>query len=159
MGFTTADFEKMRKLVEREQRSRRDPRFAAKRKRAIAKGRDFEELSDDDDGMSSSDDDEDEGVSTHGAVNPVDIMAMAKRKRMNKAERLEKIIAGREKFQAKARAGGATNTEKNRKKSFVMTKFSYRTRKKMGQKETSKKSGKKTIFKGSHAAKKRRRKM
>ena len=95
--FTTADFEKMRKLVEREKRLRRDPRAAAKRKRALAQGKDFEELSDDD----SDVDDEEEGVSTHGVVNPMEIMANAKKKRMNKAERLEKIIAGREKFHSK----------------------------------------------------------
>jgi len=99
--FTTSDFEKMRKLVEREQKIRRDPRAAAKRKHAIAKGKEFEELSDDD---ISLDSDDEQGVSTHGVVNPIDIMANAKKKRMNKAERLEKIIEGRSKFEQKVRA-------------------------------------------------------
>ena len=45
--FTAADFEKMRKLVEREKRAKRDPREAARRKRAIAQGKEFEELSED----------------------------------------------------------------------------------------------------------------
>jgi len=160
--FTTSEFEKMRKLVEREQKLRRDPRAAAKRRRALArKGTAFEQLSDGDDTDESLSDDDDEGeqtVSTHGVVNPEDIMAMAKKKRMNKAQRIQKIMAGREKFQSKTRAGGTTNTEKTRKKSFVMTKFSYNARSKIGQKETSKGSRKKKIMKGSHDAKKRRRK-
>merc|ERR1712070_526937 len=55
--FTAADFIKMRKLVEREERARRDPREAARRKRAIARGQEFDELSDDD--FDDSDDEDD----------------------------------------------------------------------------------------------------
>merc|ERR1712070_941885 len=64
--FTAADFAKMRKLVEREERARRDPREAARRKRAIAQGKEFDFLSDSD---FDSDDDEDQ-VKIKGAVNP-----------------------------------------------------------------------------------------
>ena len=101
--FTTSDFEKMRKLVEREQKLRRDPRAAARRKRALAKGKGFEALPDDNEDVSddSSLDDNEQSIRTHGVVNPMDIMANSKKKRMNKKERLEKIIAGREKFETK----------------------------------------------------------
>jgi hypothetical protein len=82
---TASDFEKMRKLVEREKRAKRDPREAARRKRAIAQGKEFEELSDHDNGSDS----DDEQVQTTGAVNPVDIIADTKRKQQSKAECLE----------------------------------------------------------------------
>lgn len=99
--FTTSDFEKMRKLVAREKLERRDPRSIARKKRAMARsGTDFEVLSDDSDEFDSDDED---GIRITGAVNPGDIMAMAKKKRMNKAERLERVIAGREKFEGKVR--------------------------------------------------------
>ena len=47
-------------------------------------------------------------------------MAEAKRKRQPEAEKIEKIMAGREKFQHKSRAGGSTNKEKKRKKNFLI---------------------------------------
>jgi protein SDA1 len=97
--FTASDFATMKRLVEREEKLKRDPRAAARRKRAIAKGKGFEILSDDD--GSDVDSDDEDGPTITGVVNPEDIMAMAKRKRMNKAERLQKIIAGREKFESK----------------------------------------------------------
>jgi len=122
--FTATDFAKMRKLVEREERARRDPREAARRKRAIAKGQEFDELSEDD---FDSDDDEDQ-IRIKGAVNPDTIMAEAKRKRKSKAEKLKKVLAGREKFESNERAGGSTNTEKERKKNFLMSKSSKRAR-------------------------------
>mmetsp|Transcript_25107 Transcript_25107/g.54789 ORF Transcript_25107/g.54789 Transcript_25107/m.54789 type:complete len:831 (-) Transcript_25107:120-2612(-) len=155
--FSTQDFVKMRKLVEREERAKRDPRAAAKLKRAIAKGKQFEALSDD----SDSDVDSDDGIHIKGAVNPEDIMAEAKRKRMSKAERLEKIIAGRTAFESKARDGGSTNEEKKRKKNFLMTKFAFGTRQKMGGKQTFRdlKANKNKKGQMGHAAKKRRRKM
>jgi protein SDA1 len=81
----------MKKLVDREERAKRDPRENARRKRAISRGEDYDELSDDVD----SDDDE---IHIAGAVNPMDIAADAKRKRQSKAERLESILAGRQKF-------------------------------------------------------------
>lgn len=97
--FTTADFEKMRKLVARQKEIERDPRAAARQKRAIAKsGTDFEELSDDESDDFDSDDENE--IRIAGAVRPVDIMANARKKRMNKAERIEKVIAGREKFES-----------------------------------------------------------
>merc|ERR1711976_661809 len=134
------------------ERMRRDPRAAAKMKRDIAKGREFEALSDDDSDMDP--DDEEENIHVAGAVNPGDIMADTKRKRMSKAERLEKIFAGRQKFESKEREGGSTNTEKKRKKNFMMSKFSYETRKKQALKGTSR-SGKKRGNHSKHENKKR----
>lgn len=125
--FSASDFRKMRKLVEREERARRDPREAARRKRAIARGEEFDELSDDDDDFDGSDD-EDDAVRIKGAVDLGTIMAEASRKRISKAEKLQKILSGREKFETKLRAGGSTNTEKERKKNFLMTKSSKRAR-------------------------------
>lgn len=150
--FTTSDFEKMRKLVERERRVKHDPREAARRKRQIARGEDFQELTDD-----SDSDSEDEGVHVSGAVNPHDIMAEAKRKRVSKAEKLEKIIAGRTEFESKERPGGSTNIEKTRKKNFVMAKFSQAARGKgRGKAGLNKKTFGKLQF--GHEKKKRRRK-
>ena len=93
--FTTAEFAKMNKLVERQERAKRDPRLAARLKRAKAKGEEFADLSD-----SDSDASDDEDVHVKGAVNAIDIMANAKRKRMSKAEKLEKILEGRQKWEA-----------------------------------------------------------
>jgi protein SDA1 len=124
--FTAGDFEKMRRLVEREERAKRDPREAARRKRAIAQGREFEELSDEE----SVADSDDEEIRISGAINPGDIMAEAKRKRTHKAEKLKKIIAGRDAFESKERAGGSTNIEKSRKKNFLMSKSSREARSK-----------------------------
>jgi protein SDA1 len=98
--FTTAEFATMQKLVERQQKARRDPRLAAKLKRAKAKGEEFDDMSDDD-----SDDSDGEDIHIKGAVNATDIMAEAKRKRMSKAEKLEKIIEGRQKWEAKVSVG------------------------------------------------------
>lgn len=156
--FTTAEFAKMQKLVDRQKRAKRDPRLAAKLKRAKAKGEEFADMSDSDD--DSDMDSDDDGIHVKGAVNATDIMAEAKRKRMSKAEKLEKIIEGREKWESKERAGGSTNTEKKRKKNFAMSKFAFSTRKKIGEKGTAK-QGRRQDQKGrgnDHAAKKRRRK-
>ena len=154
--FTAADFEKMRKLVARADRDKRDPRAAARRKRLEAAGKDFEELSDDD---SDIDSDDDNNVRVAGAVLPDDIMAEAKRKRQSKAEKLEKIVAGREKFQHNQRAGGSTNEEKKRKKNFVMQKFSHEMRERKNMKPTAIHAKRKTIKGLTHEAKKRRRKL
>lgn len=156
--FTSADFAKMKKLVDREQKLKRDPRAAARLKRRRAQGREFEELSDDD----SDSDSEDEGIHIKGAVNSTDIMAASKKKRANKIERLEKILAGRDKFEHKDREGGSTNTEKKRKKSFLMTKFSFANRTKQGSKETARRGTLKKTKKNvqmKHENRKRRRKM
>lgn len=153
--FSAADFVKMRKLVEREERLKRDPREAARRKRAIARGQEFEELSDD----SSVDSTDDEGIRIKGAVNPLEIMADSKKKRQSKAEKLEKIIAGREKFETKERAGGSTNIEKQRHKNFLMSKTSRNARSKgRGKGGLSAKRGIPKAQMG-HEAKKRRRKV
>jgi protein SDA1 len=155
--FSASEFAKMQKLVEREKRARRDPRLAAKLKRAKARGEEYEDVSDSDSDMDS----DDEGVHVKGAVDATDIMAEAKRKRMSKAEKLEKIIEGRQKWEASQRAGGSTNTEKKRKKNFAMSKFAFSTRKKIGEKGTAKMGRKqKQMGRGNdgRAAKKRRRK-
>jgi len=156
--FTASEFAKMNKLVARQhqQHPRRDPRLAAKLKRAIAKGEEFDDISD-----SDMDDSDEEDIHIKGAVNATDIMADAKRKRMSKAEKLEKIIEGRVKFESKERAGGSTNTEKKRKKNFAMSKFSFDTRKKIGEKNTAKigrKQERSKLEGGGSDAKKRRRK-
>lgn len=152
--FTADDFVKMRKLVEREKKAKRDPREAARRKRAIAQGREFEELSDD----NSVESDEEGRIKIVGAVNPGDIMADSKRKRQSKAERLESILAGRSAFESKQRAGGTTDTEKKRTKNFVMSKFSFDSRSKRNGK--SARQEKKTHFiEGTRESKKRRRKV
>ena len=157
--FTSADFEKMRKLVEREERVKRDPRAAARLKRLRAQqGKDFEELSDDSDVNS----DDEGGVHVKGAVNMMDIAAESKRKRASKIERLEKILQGRDKFEHKERDGGSTNTEKKRKKNFLMTKFSFANREKQGSKETARRGTlkkSKKLAQNKHMNKKRRRKM
>merc|ERR1712166_1280431 len=160
--FSAGDFVKMKKLVEREERARRDPREAARRKRAIARGEEFDELSEDD--FDSDDGDSEDEVRIKGAVNPDMIMPEAKRKRKSKAEKLQKILSGRDAFETKMRAGGSTNTEKERKKNFLMTKSGRRCRTKgRGKGGLSEKRGhggmdgkKKQI---GHEAKKRRRKV
>jgi protein SDA1 len=151
--FTSSDFAKMRKLVERERAAKRDPRETARVKRAIARGEEFQELSDD-----SDDDSSDDEIRIAGALNPNDLYALAKRKRVSKAEKLQKIIAGRSEFETKARPGGSTNIEKKRKKNFQMQKHSMEARVKGNGKGTlSKKINKKAVTDG-HDAKKRRRK-
>jgi len=160
--FTASDFVKMRKLIERQEQAKRDPRMSAKLKRRQAEGNDFEELSDDDEYFSDMDSDEDEhNVHVKGAVNPSDIMAESKKKRANKVERIQKILAGRDKFEFNHREGGSTNAEKKRKKNFLMTKYSYENRSKQGSKETARrgtlKKDKKNRIKQDN--KKRRRKM
>ena len=152
--FTADDFVKMRKLVEREKRAKRDPREAARRKRAIAQGREFEELSDE----SSVDSDDEDGIKIAGAVNPGEIMADSKRKRQSKAERLESILTGRASFESKQRAGGTTDTEKKRTKNFVMSKFSFENRSKRNGK-SARHEKKSSFIEGSRESKKRRRKV
>jgi len=155
--FSAKDFIKMRKLVEREERLKRDPRAAAKRKRALAQGEDFDELTDEDDDDDSDEDDDEDEINTPGMVNPWDIQADAKRKRQSKAERLEKVLSGRSKFESKTRQGGSTNVEKKRRKNFVMSKFSSETRRKTAVQKVTSQQKKGKVYK--HEAKKRRRKM
>ena len=149
--FTPEDFERMRKLVERENRAKRDPREKARRKRAEARGIDYDALSDDEE--------EDEPIRITGAVNPEDIMAMAKKKRQTKAEKLESILAGRTKFEAKRRDGGATNVEKKRTKNFQMAKHSAEAKSKGRGKGSISKKRKQVKKQLTHDAKKRRRKL
>ncbi len=53
--------------------------------------------------------------------------------------RLEGVIRGREKFQANTHAGGLTNTEKERKKNFLMVRKGRAVKRKtrMGDKQAS----------------------
>ena len=182
--YSAQDFAKMRKLVERERRARMDPREAARRKRAIAQrggGEDFyfDPLSDDDDddaastngGGGGDDDENDDQIKIKGAVGVGDIMAESTRKRQTKADKLQKVLAGREKFETKGRAGGSTNTEKLRRKNFVMSKSSRSARAKGrgkgGLSENNKKRGRGGISNQGqqgkqqigHEARKRRRKV
>jgi protein SDA1 len=138
--FSSADFARMKKLVDREERAKRDPRENARRKRALARGEDYGDLSDE--SQSENGDDDDPQIHIAGAVNPMDIAADAKRKRQSKAERLESILAGREKFESKARAGGRTNLENKRMKNFVMSKYSMEARHKRSGKTNLKRSKK-----------------
>merc|ERR1719512_120135 len=159
--FTAAEFAKMRKLVERQERLKRDPRAAARIKRRRAQGKDFEELSDDDD-ESDVDSGDEERVYVKGAVSTNEIMADTKKKRASKIERLEKVLAGREQFEHKNRDGGSTNTEKKRKKNFLMTKFSAANRTKQGSKDTARRGILQKTKKNKqmkHENKKRRRRM
>jgi hypothetical protein len=50
-----------------------------------------------------TDSDDEETINIKGAVNPYEIMTDSKRKRQSKAEKLSKIIAGREKFESRER--------------------------------------------------------
>jgi protein SDA1 len=86
--FTSSDFAKMRKLVERERAAKRDPRETARVKRQIARGEEFQELSDDSDDDSS--DDETELL----VLEPNDLYAR-RNERVSKAEKKLEIIAGR----------------------------------------------------------------
>lgn len=130
--FSTSEFIKMRKLLARQEKLKRDPRAAARLKRLKAQGREDELLlsgsdddnSDDDNVISDSDSDSDDEIHIKGAVNPDILRSTLHRKKMNKVERLAKVIAGREEFIRNGRQGGSTNIEKNRKKLFTMTKHS-----------------------------------
>ena len=72
------------------------------------------------------------------------------------------ILVTRQHLHEKQRAGGSTNTEKIRKKNSAMSKFSYSTRQKIGEKSTAKQGRKQKqksrLKDGGRAAKKRRRK-
>ena len=86
-------------------------------------------------------------------------MAAATRKRQSKAEKIQKILAGRSEFESKQRDGGSTNTEKKRKKNFLMTKFSRDARSKgRGKGDLKRKKNQMRGMSGTHEAKKRRRK-
>ncbi len=157
--FSAADFLKMRKLVERERRVMQDPREAARRKRAIAKGEEFDALSDDED-SDGADSDDDAKIRVKGAVDAVDIMAESTRKRQTKADKLQKVLEGRQKFESKDRAGGSTNTEKQRRKNFLMSKSSRSAQAKgRGKGSLSTTRGKRVKQQLGHEAKKRRRRV
>ena len=129
-------------LVARENAIKHDPRLAAKRKRELARGEgdDFSDLdgsdSDSLDDFSDDDDDDEEGRGVKGRVSEESIMAESKRRRLNKMERLQSIKDGREKFESKSRNGGSTNTEKKRKKNFLMQRQSWEMRRSKNDKQT-----------------------
>lgn len=136
--FSTSELVKIRKLLSRQEKLKRDPRAAARIKRLKAQGRDDETMgySDEDDNSVSDEEesDDDDEIHIQGAVDPGTLRSTLTRKKANKAERLAKVIAGREEFAQKGRQGGSTNTEKSRKKLFTMTKFSDGARKKRNTK-------------------------
>jgi len=173
--FSTKDFIKMRKLVNRQEKLKRDPRAAARIKRLKAQGREDElllsgdEIDDDDDEIDSNSDDDDDNnikddsdsddeIHIQGALNPDVLRSTLHRKKANKAERLAKIISGREKFSATARSGGSTNLEKTRKKLFTMTKHSDSSNRKRYTKYTAGLSKKKRDAGRVSDPRKRRRK-
>jgi len=130
--FSSEDFEKMRKLAAREKAIARDPRLMARKKRqeAKAKGEQGEDDSEEDSDESDFDDysDYSEGEDDIGSKHIIgarDIMALSKKKKLSKIERLESIKQGRDEFESRRRAGGTTNTEKLRKKNFVMQSKSW----------------------------------
>mmetsp|Transcript_2345 Transcript_2345/g.2822 ORF Transcript_2345/g.2822 Transcript_2345/m.2822 type:complete len:87 (+) Transcript_2345:121-381(+) len=86
-------------------------------------------------------------------------MADVKKKRISKAEKLEKIVAGREKFESKSRDGGSTNIEKKRKKNFQMTKYAFASRQKRSEKDSVRQLRKGKSLKHDRDSKKRRRKL
>eukprot|EP00934_Nitzschia_sp_Nitz4_P003709 Nitzschia sp. Nitz4//scaffold26_size159584//28171//30795//NITZ4_002474-RA/size159584-processed-gene-0.66-mRNA-1//-1//CDS//3329545031//3699//frame0 len=156
--FSASDFAKIRKLLARQERIKSDPREAARLKRLKAQGIDFEPLSGDemDDDDDEMDDDDEDRIRVKGMVNVEDIQAAATRKRQSKADKLQKVLAGRQAFESKGRAGGSTNTEKLRKKNFLMLRTSRSTRAKGRDKGGLSKKRIKTQT--GHEAKKRRRK-
>ena len=92
---------------------------------------------DDDDNNIKDDSDSDDEIHIQGALDPDVLRSTLHRKKANKAERLAKIISGREKFSANARSGGSTNLEKTRKKLFTMTKHSDASNRKRYTKYTA----------------------
>mmetsp|Transcript_19617 Transcript_19617/g.40691 ORF Transcript_19617/g.40691 Transcript_19617/m.40691 type:complete len:849 (+) Transcript_19617:51-2597(+) len=139
--FSSEELARIRKLVARENAIKRDPRLAAKRKRELARGEgdDFSDLDgSDSDSLDdfSDDDDDEEGGGVKGRVSEESIMAESKRRRLNKMERLQSIKDGREKFESKSRNGGSTNTEKKRKKNFLMQRQSWEMRRSKNDKQT-----------------------
>ena len=159
--FTSEDFEKA---------TARDPRLRAKRKRQEARGEKTEEDdwlseggSDSDDLDDYSDDSDAEDLGSKHIIGAHDIMAESTRRKKSKMERLESIKKGREDFESRKRAGGSTNTEKLRKKNFVMQSKSWgRVRSTANEKQTrfngaGKKTGKQQMGKPEKAGKRRRK--
>ena len=135
--FSSADFLRMKKLASREAAEMRDPRAAARRKKAVARGEAFADMSEDE-GYSS-----DENTKTYvkGAIEPSQIMAEATKRKHSKLDRLQTILDGRTKFEQVERGGGTTNTEKLRKKTFAMQQHSYKNRTKGRDDKQTKKNG------------------
>jgi hypothetical protein len=144
--LSAADFAKIRKLQAKAKEEARNPRALAKRKRDDAQGKEddeSEEEDDDDDDSSSEDrddfDDDDvmDDLGKKSIITNADLQSEAKRKRLSKSERLESILTGRSTREEKKREGGSTNTEKTRKKNFLMQKHSFlKVRKLQNEKQT-----------------------
>merc|ERR1712232_686438 len=106
--FSTKDFMKMRKLIARQEKLKRDPRAAARLKRLKAQGREDELLlsddeyddddinsnsdNDDDDNNIEDDSDSDDEIHIQGAVHPDILRSTLHRKKMNKVERLAMLL-------------------------------------------------------------------
>ena len=158
----------LRKLAAREKATARDPRLRAKRKRMEARGEkteedDWEEEGSESDDLDDFSSDEEEDIGTKNIIGAYDIMAESTRRKKSKVERLESIKKGREDFESRKRAGGSTNTEKLRKKNFVMQSKSWgRVRSTANEKQTrfngaGKKTGKQQMGKQEKGGKRRRK--
>ncbi|KAG5183588.1 SDA1-domain-containing protein [Tribonema minus] len=104
--LTQEDFDKIKKLKAKAAEQRLDPRFRRKRKSTAQ-----DVLSDDEEEMDTN---------PSLAVNAADLEGYKKRRRATLEERLESVLKGREKFEQNTHGGGLTNTEKQRKKNFLM---------------------------------------
>lgn len=95
-----------------------------------------------------------------GRMKPEDLEGYKKRKRACKEERLMKIVAGKSAFEHAGHAGGLTNTEKKRKKNYMMVRKGKRSvfsklRDTQQERKIRKVKGKKSEY--SREARKRRR--
>lgn len=104
--FSTADFVYMAKLVSWNEGAKQDPRLASKRRRTDERGEAFDLLSDEDNDDERESNDEEDGVRVQGAATPDDIIGVRARSRKSREEKLARIVAGRNKFEAKGRPGG-----------------------------------------------------
>merc|ERR1711920_475129 len=110
-------------MGEQEEKQKRDPRKKLNLSN-YHNNNSKNNISDDEFENSSMNSDDENDIQIKGAVKTSDIMALANKKRASKKLKLEKIVAGRISFKPKQRVGGSTNTEKKRKKNFVMSQFS-----------------------------------
>lgn len=103
---------------------------------------------------------EEEERGMEGRMRPEDLEGYSKRKRACKEERLMKIVAGKSTFEHAGHAGGLTNTEKKRKKNYMMVRKGKRgvfskLRDTQQERKIRKVKGKKSEY--SREARKRRR--
>uniref|UniRef100_A0A7S3LJ65 Protein SDA1 n=1 Tax=Aplanochytrium stocchinoi TaxID=215587 RepID=A0A7S3LJ65_9STRA len=158
--LTDEDFRRIRKIKERQEREKLNPRARRKRKpttseiteNALVKklkqaneinnepleDEEEEEEEEEEDSVgviSDLEDDssgEDKGRSNDGAVNPHDLEGHVKQQRRELADRLRSVYAGREGSHklANKRLGGTNNLEKTKAKNYLMVRHSKRVREK-----------------------------